>query len=347
MKKVYSLFICVIFLTISQAFAGVPQTITFPDFQTLAVGAPDFEPAISSSGFQVSYESSNTSVAIIVNGKIRILANGNTIITASVPGDGTYDAAPSITKTLTVATGGNLVPNSTFEVGIDGYSGNENYWYSNPEQLFVTLGTQNGSNAMKLSVPSSANVAADTWKAQVGICPTMDPTKYYKASFTASCESGTRIFDFNSWTLVGNLRVCTNGWGLKLTTTPTVFNITLNSPTQDWYNGNFTSAQKIKVRFYVGGTNIPMYIDDFKLWEYDPNASGVNDFQADNITVFSQIGGLRIKSANYKAYRIINTLGQVIAKGIVEGDNQFIPLKAKGIVVVQIDKKATKVMLAD
>ncbi len=52
------------------------------------VGDADFDPnALATSGLPVSYASSDTSVAAIVNGKVHILAPGTTKITASQNGN--------------------------------------------------------------------------------------------------------------------------------------------------------------------------------------------------------------------------------------------------------------------
>ncbi|MBV5343294.1 hypothetical protein JZU68_06680, partial [bacterium] len=63
--------------------------------------------------------------------------------------------------------------------------------------------------------------------------------------------------------------------------------------------------------------------------------------------ILSSKGGINIQSANKQAYKILNTLGQTIAKGIVSGDNQFVPVKSNGILFVQINKQVTKVLLAN
>ncbi|KQC28676.1 carbohydrate-binding protein [Flagellimonas eckloniae] len=82
------------------------QTITFPNLPSKQVGDANFSPgATATSGLGVSYTSSNTSVATIVNGNINIQGAGTTNITASQAGDGTYNAAPSVTRTLTVTSG--------------------------------------------------------------------------------------------------------------------------------------------------------------------------------------------------------------------------------------------------
>jgi len=79
------------------------QTITFPAIATKNVGDTDFAPGASaSSGLVISYSSSNTAVATIVSGNIRIVGAGTTVITASQAGNVTYNAATNITQTLTV-----------------------------------------------------------------------------------------------------------------------------------------------------------------------------------------------------------------------------------------------------
>jgi hypothetical protein len=81
----------------------IGQTITFNSIPAKTVGNPDFSAgATASSGLTVSYTSSNTAVATIVNGNIHIVAAGTSTITASQAGDATYNPAPNVTQTLTV-----------------------------------------------------------------------------------------------------------------------------------------------------------------------------------------------------------------------------------------------------
>ncbi len=79
------------------------------DFQVLPnkdVNDADFTPVLgASSGLAVTLTSSNSSVATIVNGKIRIQSPGKTNITASQSGNNRYAAAENFTRQLTV-TGG-------------------------------------------------------------------------------------------------------------------------------------------------------------------------------------------------------------------------------------------------
>jgi gliding motility-associated-like protein len=79
------------------------QTITFDPIAGMTYGDPDFSPASASSGLPITYSSSNTSVATIVAGKVHISGVGSTDITASQPGNLTYNPAISAIQTLTVS----------------------------------------------------------------------------------------------------------------------------------------------------------------------------------------------------------------------------------------------------
>jgi hypothetical protein len=96
--------------------AKANQSIIFNSLLTKSVGDPDFNPGASaSSGLTVSYASSNTAVATIVGGNIRIVGAGNTSITASQPGNTNYNAATYVAQALTVSAPNkfNYVPSST------------------------------------------------------------------------------------------------------------------------------------------------------------------------------------------------------------------------------------------
>lgn len=82
--------------------AGIaPQTITFANF-TKTYGDPDFDGgAVSSSGLPVTYASSDTTVATIVNGQIHITGAGTGHIVASQAGSADY-APATATDTITV-----------------------------------------------------------------------------------------------------------------------------------------------------------------------------------------------------------------------------------------------------
>lgn len=79
------------------------QSITFPALPSKAFGNADFSAgATASSGLAVTYASSDTNVATIVDGNIHIVGAGTATITASQAGDGTYAAAVDVAQVLTV-----------------------------------------------------------------------------------------------------------------------------------------------------------------------------------------------------------------------------------------------------
>ena len=80
------------------------QSISFPTLPSKIFGDADFAPgATSTSGLTVSYTSSNLSVATILNGNIRIVGAGSSIITAKQAGDATFNAASDVSQTFVVA----------------------------------------------------------------------------------------------------------------------------------------------------------------------------------------------------------------------------------------------------
>ena len=79
------------------------QTVTFDSLPDKLPGDPDFTPiALSSTGLPVSFASSDTNVARIVNGNIHILTAGSSVITASQAGDSAYNMATPVSRLLTV-----------------------------------------------------------------------------------------------------------------------------------------------------------------------------------------------------------------------------------------------------
>ncbi len=79
------------------------QTITFAAFETIHYGdAPMSIDATTDSGLPLTFTSTNTTVASIENGKVVINGIGTADITASQAGDGDFEAAASVTRTLVV-----------------------------------------------------------------------------------------------------------------------------------------------------------------------------------------------------------------------------------------------------
>ncbi|MEQ9098119.1 MAG: Ig-like domain-containing protein [Imperialibacter sp.] len=79
------------------------QTLTFSALPDKVFGDPNFDlTATSSSNLTVSYISSNTAVATISGSTVTIVGAGTTNITASQAGNGNYNAATQVERTLSV-----------------------------------------------------------------------------------------------------------------------------------------------------------------------------------------------------------------------------------------------------
>ncbi|TCS84690.1 putative Ig domain-containing protein [Anseongella ginsenosidimutans] len=78
--------------------------ITFPAPEAVVYGAPDFDPAATSSdGRQVEYASSNENVALVTaGGFIQIVGAGEIEITAFLPDDPNYENVPPVIQELTI-----------------------------------------------------------------------------------------------------------------------------------------------------------------------------------------------------------------------------------------------------
>jgi hypothetical protein len=96
--------------TTSLVIGEAAQTITFSSLPpvTYAVGATLNLAATTTSGLNVSYASSDTSVATVSGSTVTILKAGSTIITASQAGNANYNAAVAVPQTLTVNPAGTI-----------------------------------------------------------------------------------------------------------------------------------------------------------------------------------------------------------------------------------------------
>ncbi|WOK09382.1 MBG domain-containing protein [Imperialibacter roseus] len=113
------------------------QTISFDPIPEKTTDDPSFElDATASSGLDVEYESSNTAVATIVDNIVAIVGVGTADIVASQPGNGTYESAPDVTRTLTVSEGVTIA-------FTEGYPQFE-YYLNGAYRLLLEL-TQNGN----------------------------------------------------------------------------------------------------------------------------------------------------------------------------------------------------------
>jgi gliding motility-associated-like protein len=119
------------------------QTITFPPLPEVKLGdEPISAEAIASSGLDITYSSSNLSIAVITNGLIGITGAGTAIIMASQPGDQNYNPASDISQILTVIKADQVItfpPIAPVVYGVSGFNGGA----SSSSGLAITYGSEN------------------------------------------------------------------------------------------------------------------------------------------------------------------------------------------------------------
>jgi len=112
------------------------QTIDFPVLPSVSKGDADFNPgAVASSGLPVSYQSSDTTVASVTDGKINIKKDGTTFITALQNGNEKYKPASEVSQKLVVnpKTATNDINSERHDI----------YIYPNPAGSTLILKTSN------------------------------------------------------------------------------------------------------------------------------------------------------------------------------------------------------------
>lgn len=140
----------------------VSQSIIFPALTAKMYGDDDLDPgAVASSGLTVTYTSSDTGVATIVAGKIRIVGAGSSTITARQSGNSDYDPAPEETQVLTV-TPASLTVMASNRI--------KPYGSVNPVLSIAYLGFVNGDTPARLAAEPIAVTTATTASA-VGSYP--------------------------------------------------------------------------------------------------------------------------------------------------------------------------------
>ncbi|NDB97000.1 MAG: hypothetical protein EBZ78_12730, partial [Verrucomicrobia bacterium] len=106
----------------------------------------------------VTYTSSNTNVATVLGSLVTIVSEGTTEITASQAGDSNWNAAASVTQTLTVQSAINrgLVAYYPFRDNLLDESGNNNHLTNGTSGIFLTNGPT-GGNKKSLYFSSSSD----------------------------------------------------------------------------------------------------------------------------------------------------------------------------------------------
>lgn len=189
----------VISYTNGQLFIKGIQTITYANFPVITYGDANFSPvATSDSGMQPVYTSDNLSVAVIENGRVKIISAGNVNITASFAATDDYVAATA-TKPLVIAKRTLLVradsktklygqANPTLTATYDGFVNGETIAAVSAPALLTTTATPLSPVGTYSITGNSASSLNYSFTYEAGIL-TVD-----KAILTVTADNKTRIF---------------------------------------------------------------------------------------------------------------------------------------------------------
>jgi photosystem II stability/assembly factor-like uncharacterized protein len=134
-------------------FCKAGQQITFSDLAPAVFGQQAFElTAFSSSSLPVSYTSSNSAVATISGNTISIVGVGTAIITASQPGNTSYNPALTVQKTLVVNKADQVVTFHDLQA----------MRYGAPAFTLTAISSSSLPVSYKSSNPSVATIAGNT-----------------------------------------------------------------------------------------------------------------------------------------------------------------------------------------
>ena len=215
-------------LTVKQA-----QTVNFAAIGTKLLGDADFNPAATaSSGLAVSYASSNTSVATIVNGKVHLVGTGTATITASQAGDNTYAAATSQTQVLTV-----ILTNNTAVSAVMGTPFTYTITNSTSLNSFTATGLPAG-----LSVNTSTGVISGT--------PTVYGTFLVALTASNGSISGSQTIMITVFSVVNNVMVA-SGDAKNILEWDAIQNVTYNIKRSTTSGGPYTTLGTLSGTSYT------------------------------------------------------------------------------------------------
>ncbi|MFY7826577.1 MAG: cellulose binding domain-containing protein [Flectobacillus sp.] len=322
------------------------QTITFPAIATKSFGSANFNPGASaSSGLPITYTSSNTSVANIVNGLVQIVGVGSCLITASQAGNDDFAAAQSVSRTLLVTgiaagdylSSGNMNWNGgTWNVS-DGNGGvassttiapNANTNVHILAGHTVTLSSVAGS-CKSLTVNPQATLT-ETVALTVANNIIMDGAMTHTGAITANGD----VFVGGTWTASSNLTVAKNfsiqSSGIyKSSTAPggSVFSLTVNGTDAvvrvdgtlgGTSTGNSTVGEGI--RLFLGGSGSPTVTGTgiVNIARFQPTGNNIqniifdidmnfgnNSVQSSGINTFSLLAGTSNKTLTINAGKTV------------------------------------------
>ena len=214
---------------------GLSQTITFPAIAQKAVGVADFSGgATASSGLAVTYTSSNTAVATIVNNLIHVVGAGTAVITASQSGNSSYYAATSVSQTLTVIKTVVYVPSSTTILFGSANSG-----------AFGNLSTNNSSYYVVNSTTTSTRKT--DWYGSVKITQPASSVSKLTINYDGkNSASKTQVLYLYNWSTLAWVQIDSR------TVSITDITVTYTSTSPANY---ISSSGEIRLRVYSSGGN--------------------------------------------------------------------------------------------
>ena len=184
-------------------FAKANQTITMAQPSNKSVGVADFTPVITytpATPVRVATLSTTTpEVCSIVENKVRIVTVGSCTITADMPADGSFNAAPQVSTTFNVVTptftGGTTLNRPKWNVP---YS--YQYVFTNPDATFAVT---SGSLPAGLTLSSTGLITGTTLEKPL--------VTTYNFTVSATDESGTQTVNSSLIIDKGTLEVVDSG----------------------------------------------------------------------------------------------------------------------------------------
>lgn len=236
------------------------QTILFNALPVKNTDDDDFDPgATVNSGLPITYTSSDTRVATIVNGKVHIVGVGTSIITASQPGNSVTHAAAPVKQSLTVTPvmyreGNNLVANSSFDASTAGWSLN----FQNSAAANASSNEKGGYSTFvgKVNISSFGNTSSE-YNVQFGHTVSVVAGKSYRIMFKASA-------DLPSWI---TLILIENASPYKILFSKSQISLSPIPTTFGPFTFTATATQSLALRFLLGLASPAVYIDDVEMFE--------------------------------------------------------------------------------